>query len=324
VKLQITITSMQAAPTPNLPSHLFTGAGSDRATFRVTRGDAPSHDAIAALLYDAIVDACVMEYDQVTGEGYFVVVDGHAPASGTTIELDADADAVPDDIKTDEQIPPTSSATNQAITIEQFYDELDRHDWYHGFSDDGREYRNGSANFKRLSEIAEHFGGDHAALFNAFKKHYFSGQPWSTPQWGKPARPVAGIMILPQPPKPVSVAPELVQDCTQSCKQPEEQPLADLVIEVAEYKKSCISNVVTAAYVWRDACLEYEDATRSLEKAKAGSRFNGFLGGWQRRSASAMQVMAVRSLRSAERDLYSALLKLTNTGYEVDMGRGQS
>jgi hypothetical protein len=53
VRLQITITSMRAAPAPDLPSHLFAGAASDRATFRVTHGAAPSREAISVLLEDA-------------------------------------------------------------------------------------------------------------------------------------------------------------------------------------------------------------------------------------------------------------------------------
>jgi hypothetical protein len=44
---------MRAAPAPDLPSHLFAGAASDRATFRVTHGAAPSREAISVLLEDA-------------------------------------------------------------------------------------------------------------------------------------------------------------------------------------------------------------------------------------------------------------------------------
>ncbi|MCA8383527.1 hypothetical protein LGN22_31920 [Burkholderia cenocepacia] len=56
MRLQITITSMRAAPAPDLPSHLFSGAASDRATLRVTHVAAPSREAISVLLEDAGFD----------------------------------------------------------------------------------------------------------------------------------------------------------------------------------------------------------------------------------------------------------------------------
>ncbi|RQT22094.1 hypothetical protein DF037_28715 [Burkholderia contaminans] len=274
------------------------------------------------LLADAIVDACVMEYDQATGEGYFVVVDGDAPAAGTTIELDADA--VPEEIKTYEHLSPASSATSQAFTIEQFYDELDRHDWYYSFSDDGREYRSGSDNAKRLSEIAQCAGGDHAALLDAFNKHYFSGDPWSTPKWDKPARPANGVVSLPAAPVPVSATPESSEVGAQSHARPDAQCRDEVMIELAEYETTCISNVITAAYAWRDARCEYSDATRLLKKPRTGRQFNWIFDWWRRRSDSAAQLMAARSLGFAEHQLQRALVQLMNTGYDADMGREKS
>ena len=35
------------------------------------------------MLYKAIHDACLVEYDETTGHGYFKVIDGDAPPAGS-------------------------------------------------------------------------------------------------------------------------------------------------------------------------------------------------------------------------------------------------
>lgn len=203
MSIQITITGVQAAPAPDLPSHVFPGCGSDGATFRVTAGVAPSKEELASLLADGIPDAHLVRYDQESGEGFFVVVDGDAPEYGSVISLAAIADS-------DAHRRQPSEATHDdgaTPTIVEYFDDLDRHDWYFSFSDDSRVYRNGNENDKRLNAIATRLGGDHAALYEAFNKHYFSGGPWSTPKWDKPIRPVDGVLILAAEPAPIDAAP---------------------------------------------------------------------------------------------------------------------
>lgn len=85
---EITILRVDGAPAPDLPSHLFPGCGSDGAKFKVTAGPILSYSDMGHLLYEAIVDACLMEYDEATGHGYFKVVDGNAPPVGSTHVLD--------------------------------------------------------------------------------------------------------------------------------------------------------------------------------------------------------------------------------------------
>jgi hypothetical protein len=85
---EITILHVDGAPAPDLPSHLFPGCGSDGAEFKVTAGPILSYGDMNHLLYEAIVDACLVEYDESTGEGYFKVVDAKAPPVGSVLLLD--------------------------------------------------------------------------------------------------------------------------------------------------------------------------------------------------------------------------------------------
>ncbi|MCM2547558.1 hypothetical protein [Burkholderia glumae] len=196
--LQITILSMSGAPIPELPSHIFPGAGSDAAAFRVTHGTPPSRTVMYRLLEVENEDAYLVEYDQATGEGSFVVVDGDAPAAGTVIDLDTGETTEP----AGSQAIGADSATEayRTLTVEAFYDELVWHDWYFAYSDDGSEYRRGEQAEARLDAIAKLSGPDHAALYDAFKRHHFSGKPWGTAQWDKPKRPVSGVLVLPDAP----------------------------------------------------------------------------------------------------------------------------
>ncbi|WP_186044464.1 hypothetical protein [Burkholderia gladioli] len=199
--LQITIINMRGAQAPDLPSHLFADAGNDAATFRVTAGDPPPREVIAHLLDGAMPDASLVEYDQATGQGGFVVVDGEAPAAGTVFTLGEDARAVADAMAA---AVPHGEPSLAAPTIEQFYDDLNGHDWFFCYSDDPRVYRSGSEDVARIEAIVQRLGGDHAALYEAFKRHHFSGEPWSTPKLDKPARPVDGVLVLPEAPKKLS------------------------------------------------------------------------------------------------------------------------
>lgn len=70
----------------------------------------------------------------------------------------------------------------------QFYDLLKNHDWNYGYSDDPRVYHQGEANMALLSEFAKQ-SPEHQALFDGFKSHYFSGEPWGTEVTPLPAKP---------------------------------------------------------------------------------------------------------------------------------------
>ncbi|MBB4517200.1 hypothetical protein [Paraburkholderia fungorum] len=88
----IAIGSVDAAPAPDMPSHLFPGCGSDGAEFTVTRGRKPSREEVSDMLYEAVLDSVVVEYDEMSGKGYFRVIDGEAPPVGAVIPLIAHAE----------------------------------------------------------------------------------------------------------------------------------------------------------------------------------------------------------------------------------------
>lgn len=75
------------------------------------------------------------------------------------------------------------------MTLWEFYIELEHHDWFYAWSDDGRVYRNGEANRVRLRDIAR-TSMAHARLYVSFRRHHFSGAAFGKKQFPKPARPV--------------------------------------------------------------------------------------------------------------------------------------
>lgn len=87
VDIEILITNHDAASDPDLPSHLFPGCGSDGAGFAVQGPHIPSYIDIDKRLYRWDFDCCLVDYSEVTGIGYFRMVDADAPAQGTLISL---------------------------------------------------------------------------------------------------------------------------------------------------------------------------------------------------------------------------------------------
>jgi len=77
------------------------------------------------------------------------------------------------------------------MTLQQFWDELDKHDWYHKFSDDPRVYNNGHCNLKNIQVIANE-SKEKKELYNNFRNHHFSGKAWETDKQPKPERPLDG------------------------------------------------------------------------------------------------------------------------------------
>lgn len=73
-------------------------------------------------------------------------------------------------------------------TLADFYDMLERADWYYAFSDDGGVFRAGEAHFAKLNTMADQSPA-HRALFDGFKKHFFTGRAWNNERAPKPHRP---------------------------------------------------------------------------------------------------------------------------------------
>lgn len=73
-------------------------------------------------------------------------------------------------------------------TLRKFYDRLKNHDWYYTFSDDFGVWQLGNAAEAELKAMAQ-LSPEHAALYNGFSQHYFSGESWGTPKAPLPVRP---------------------------------------------------------------------------------------------------------------------------------------
>lgn len=74
------------------------------------------------------------------------------------------------------------------MTVGEYYDQLERHDWYYEWSDDHGVWERGSADASRLKQISEE-SPEHKALWDGFNKHKFSGESWGTEKQPKPERP---------------------------------------------------------------------------------------------------------------------------------------
>jgi hypothetical protein len=60
------------------------------------------------------------------------------------------------------------------MTLQEFYDQLVAHDWYYHFSDDGRVYRAGLDNERRLLALASENDG-FKSLYDQYRDHVQSG-----------------------------------------------------------------------------------------------------------------------------------------------------
>lgn len=63
-------------------------------------------------------------------------------------------------------------AGGQLVTLADFWDQLEAHDWYHQMSDDGDAYRRGIADRNRLEALAVEVGLDAREMLGGFKAHY--------------------------------------------------------------------------------------------------------------------------------------------------------
>ncbi len=73
----------------NLPSRFFPSAGSGHGWFQLERtaNAFPSHAELSWALHAWNDDSLLMDYDESTGTGRFVIVDWYAPPAGTLVEL---------------------------------------------------------------------------------------------------------------------------------------------------------------------------------------------------------------------------------------------
>jgi hypothetical protein len=74
------------------------------------------------------------------------------------------------------------------MTLREFYNQLQAHDWYYDFSDSGEVWRAGVKDRKRLEEISKE-SREHRQLYLKFKEYVFSGESFGTKQKRKPHQP---------------------------------------------------------------------------------------------------------------------------------------
>jgi hypothetical protein len=76
------------------------------------------------------------------------------------------------------------------MSLIEFYDNLNKFDWFFAFSDDHRVYTAGIKRRAELLSIARKNGTKYEEMFKAFSNHHFSGKPWNTEKQPKPERPL--------------------------------------------------------------------------------------------------------------------------------------
>lgn len=74
------------------------------------------------------------------------------------------------------------------MDLNEFYDELEKFDWFYEMSDDHNVWRRGQKEYNKLNNIACK-SPEHGKLFSQYKKHVFSGESWMTSKQPKPDRP---------------------------------------------------------------------------------------------------------------------------------------
>jgi hypothetical protein len=75
------------------------------------------------------------------------------------------------------------------VTLAEYYEMLERHDWFHMMSDDGSVDRKGEENYRKLAKIAER-DPMKLQLLKDYGEYMFSGDPWSDVKKPKPVRPL--------------------------------------------------------------------------------------------------------------------------------------
>ena len=84
--------------------------------------------------------------------------------------------------------PQVTQDEGGAVSLGEYYDRLDRHDWFYEMSDDPGTYKKGAGDQAKVEAISKQ-STEHAALYAAFTLHIFNGEPWGTEPQPKPERP---------------------------------------------------------------------------------------------------------------------------------------
>lgn len=74
------------------------------------------------------------------------------------------------------------------MTLAQYYDLLNKHDWYYEFSDDPTVHINGLRSSRIVASGAT-LSDAHKKLYLAFENYHFSGEAFGTEREAKPKKP---------------------------------------------------------------------------------------------------------------------------------------
>ncbi len=74
------------------------------------------------------------------------------------------------------------------LTLEEYYDQLDKHDWFYEYSDDHTIWQKGSEERARLQRVSMQ-SPNHKKLWDGFNQYHFSGEAFGTDKNPKPKRP---------------------------------------------------------------------------------------------------------------------------------------
>ncbi len=75
------------------------------------------------------------------------------------------------------------------MSLQAFYNELEKHDWFYAWTDDSSVYRRGETAFQALKTKAKSAGPAYAFLMQEYAAHMSSGEPWGTAKKAKPECP---------------------------------------------------------------------------------------------------------------------------------------
>ena len=91
------------------------------------------------------------------------------------------------------------------MTLTEFYDQLEKFDWYYANSDDHSVWRRGETRWQEIVQTAKDNGPEFLNLLHEYGKHMYSGKTWDTEQAPKPARPRKDRPTHPQNNRPSAV-----------------------------------------------------------------------------------------------------------------------
>lgn len=80
------------------------------------------------------------------------------------------------------------------VSIFEFFETLERHDWFTSWSDAPLAYWEGEVRSEALHELALAHGPAFAWLMSEFVKCKFSGKPWGTEKLPEPLQPVEPLL----------------------------------------------------------------------------------------------------------------------------------